>query len=225
MALPGPVVSGQNSSDPAFWEARYQAGDHPWAKSEGHPALLEWIESAAGKRFLRESGPDSRVVVPGCGLGEDVRLLARFFPRVCGLDAAPTAVERAGAGRRVADEHYRAGSIFSPPEEWSGEIDLVVEHTLFCAIDPVDRPRYVEGLRRMLRPGGWFLGIFYCDPQHEPPGPPYGISREEIDALFAPDFRLVESWTPGRTFAGREGCEQVRWYQLVPELVPGFVPA
>jgi methyl halide transferase len=213
-------VSEQNSSDPAFWEARYQVGDHPWAKSEGHPALFEWIESAAGNNFLRESGGSCRVVVPGCGLGEDVRLLAKYFRGVCGLDAAPTAIERAEACARVADECYWVGSIFSPPEQWRGEIDLVVEHTLFCAIDPVDRPRYVEGLRRMLRPGGWFLAIFYCDPQHEPPGPPFGISPEEIDAFFAPDFRLVESWVPGRTFPGREGCEQVRWYQFVPEFVP-----
>lgn len=213
-------MSGQNSSDPTFWEARYRVGDHPWAKSEGHPALADWLESNQRKIFRGEEAADFRVVVPGCGLGEDVRLLARFFPQVCGLDAAPTAVERARSCPAVAEESYREGSIFSPPSDWSRAVDLVVEHTLFCAIDPADRERYVEGLRKMLRPGGWFLAIFYCDPPHEPPGPPFGISPEEIDTLFAQDFRLIESWVPARTFPGREGCEQVRWYQFVPEFAP-----
>ncbi len=176
--------------------------------------MEDWLVTQAAQGWQDLVPAEAVVLVPGCGLGEDVRLLAKTFPRVIGLDAAPTAVRRASEFPPSGSETYRVGSIFSPPADLHGQIDLLVEHTLLCAINPADRPAYMAGVRQCLRPGGHFVAIFYCDPQHEPPGPPFGITRGEIDALVGADFQLRAAKIPERTFPGREGCEEVRWYQF-----------
>lgn len=199
-----------NSSSPAYWEERYRAGDHPWDKGQGHPALEDWL---AGEHALEGKACGWKVAVPGCGLGSDVRLLAGVFDQVLGLDAAPSATEQARKIPREGGETYETGSIFEPPLPWRGEFDLVVEHTLLCAIQPEDRPRYRDGVLSLLKPTGFYLAVFYRDPEHEPPGPPFGITASEIEQLFHPHFRLLEAWIPPRTFPGRDQREELRFYR------------
>ena len=60
------------------------------------------------------------------------------------------------------------------------------------------------------------LAGFYLRPwsggEAPPPGggPPFGASVEELDALFAGSFELLEEWTPTRAYRGREGRELLR---------------
>lgn len=42
------------------------------------------------------------------------------------------------------------------------------------------------------------------DPQVEP-GPPFGVERSELDALFGDDFEVVWETRPERVFASRAG--------------------
>jgi methyl halide transferase len=69
------------------WNERSVLGDTPWDKGAPAPPLLSWIA-----RY----GPLIRVV-PGCGLGHDVRAIAKTSPdaRVLGLDLAPEALVQA----------------------------------------------------------------------------------------------------------------------------------
>jgi SAM-dependent methyltransferase len=73
------------------WNELYRTGDTPWEKGAPAPAppLLSW---------MAEHGPLSgAVLVPGCGLGHDVRAIARasWDARVVGLDVAPSALVQA----------------------------------------------------------------------------------------------------------------------------------
>lgn len=56
-----------------------------------------------------------------------------------------------------------------------GSLDGALEHTCFCAIDPGQRLAYIQQLRRLLAPGGWLLGLFWCHGRAG--GPPQGASR------------------------------------------------
>jgi len=193
---------------PTDWESRYRAGDTPWERGEASPGLVD---------FLAASPLHGRVLVPGCGLGHDVRAIsAAGGERVeaVGLDIAPSAVTAARALPRVGNERFEVGDLFNPPDEWLGAFDGVWEHTCFCAIDPELRERYVSSVARLLRPGGEFLAIFYLDPGLEPgeSGPPFGVSPEELDRLFQGPFRLNRRWAPTRTYPGREGREEMRLY-------------
>ncbi len=54
------------------------------------------------------------------------------------------------------------------------------------------------------------IAIFFINPDHDGPGPPYGVTREELDDLFRSEFVVEREWVPTRTHAGREGRELMR---------------
>jgi SAM-dependent methyltransferase len=146
------------------------------------------------------------VLVPGCGSGHDVRAISSKGAEVTGLDLSETALRFARDFPRAGSEIYEQGDLFALPKEWDAQLDWVFEHTCFCAIPPERRADYVRAVSRVLKPGGHYLAIFFLDPGVEQ-GPPHGSTREEITALFDPDFELLEEWIPEKTFAGREGQE------------------
>ncbi len=184
------------------WEDAYRSGETPWEKGVPHPALVD---------FLSERGPFAgEIFVPGCGSGHDVRALSAPGNHVIGIDSAPAAIERATAFPLVAHESYLLADLFALPSEWSGRFDVVFEHTCFCAINPAERPEYVEAVVRLLKPGGTLLAIFFLNPDHDEEGPPYGISREELEILFGHDFAPEREWVPARTHPGREERELMR---------------
>lgn len=198
------------------WNQHYLEGDTPWDKGEAAPPLLEWLAAHPDE-------PAGRILVPGCGLGHDVRALASHRPgaEVIGLDISPLAVERArgippaGRERYVAGDFFRIGQGGSETSGLAGAHDWIWEHTCFCAIDPAMRADYVRSAHAALVPGGQLLGVFYLDPydeEHRPgEGPPHGATLEELDELFAGGGLFVreESYVPGKSYPGREGRERV----------------
>ena len=197
---------------PTDWNACYLAGDTPWDKGAPAPPLLAWLDASPAHRL------DGEVLVPGCGLGHDVRALADAgrAGAVCGLDLSPAAVKAARRVPPAGGETYAEGDLFDLPAAWRGRFDWVFEHTCFCAIDPACRPEYVRAVAGALKPGGRLLAIFYLDPWKDgdtpPPGggPPFATSVGELDGLFAGDFELLEDWVPERSYRGREGRERMR---------------
>ena len=189
------------------WEDRYRTGDMPWEKGTAHPALVD---------FLKRSPVHGRVLVPGCGTGHDVRALAATADEVVGLDIAPSAIARAKAQSAIGGERYQLGDLFALSPSLRGKFDAVFEHTCFCAIDPSLREKYVAAIAGALKPGAHLLAIFYLDPGLDPgeSGPPFGVTREELDGFFSPTFTLLREWNPAATYPGREGREMCRLLQL-----------
>jgi SAM-dependent methyltransferase len=185
------------------WESHYQQKDTPWEKGEPSPGLVD---------FLATEPVHGRVLVPGCGFGHDVRALAATADEVIGLDVAPSAVEAADRLPKAGHERYSLGDLFNLPPEMRGAFDWVFEHTCFCAINPAQRPAYVEAVAGALKPGGRLLAIFYLDPGNDSPdeGPPFEVSIAELDRLFLPRFTLEREWLPQRAYPGREGREWMR---------------
>ncbi|HEY2341994.1 MAG TPA: methyltransferase domain-containing protein, partial [Chthoniobacteraceae bacterium] len=127
------------------WEDHYQKRDLPWDKGAASPGLLD---------FLQTEPIHGSVLVPGCGLGHDVRALAACADEVVGIDIAHSAVEAARAVPNVGGERYEQADFFALPAPMRGAFDWIWEHTCFCAIDLARRPDYVEAAARALRPGG-----------------------------------------------------------------------
>jgi SAM-dependent methyltransferase len=192
---------------PTDWEAQYRNKDTPWEKGAPSPGLVDFL---AGEPLR------GRVLVPGCGFGHDVRALAATADEVVGLDIARLAIEGAQHFPKVGQERYFLGNLFDPPPDLRGAFDWVFEHTCFCAIDPSQRPTYVEAVASALKPGGQILAIFYLDPGNDSPdeGPPFEVSIAELDRLFLPRFKLVREWLPQRAYPGREGREWMRVMRL-----------
>jgi SAM-dependent methyltransferase len=198
------------------WEQRYRTGDTPWEKGAPAPPLMEWILSRGPMR--------GNVLVPGCGSGHDVRAIAKACPtaRVVGLDVAASALDRARQFAPSGQETYLLANLFNLPTTLANRFEWVFEHTCFCAIQPPQRPDYVRGVIRALRPEGALLAIFFLNPWDpgeapEGGGPPFPVTRLELDNLFARHFDLVEELTPQTAYPEREGREIIRLLRKRPE--------
>ncbi|MCX6969046.1 MAG: methyltransferase domain-containing protein [Verrucomicrobia bacterium] len=187
------------------WEACYQAGETPWDKGRAHPALVDWLSRN------RLAG---LILVPGSGAGHDVRALAADpAASVVGLDLAPSAKVKAESFPKAGNETYQTGDFLSGFPA-VGSFDALFEHTCFCAIPPARRPDYARAVAKSIKPGGLFLAIFYRNPTDRgEPGPPFGCSMGEADALFGQEFLLLEEQTSIPTFEGREDREVLRLLQ------------
>ena len=186
-----------------FWDGLYAAAQDGWDLGGASPALEDWL--AAGGRF---GGMASRGAVPGAGRGHDARLLARHGYRVTAFDFADSAVAEA---RRLAAEDgvdvmVEQRDVFTLGHDYAGAFDGVWEYTCFCAIDPARREEYARGLHAILRPGGLLLACFY--PLREGGGgPPFPVSRDDIDRALAGRFEVSRAGPPERSADRRRGLE------------------
>lgn len=188
------------------WNEAYLRQDTPWDKGAAAPPLQE---------FLQSQPISGRVLLPGCGRGHDVRLLAAStaVEAAVGMDLAEAAIGAARAAACHAKESYRVGDFLQlPPAHWA-QYDWVVEHTCLCALDPAQRPAYAAAVAQALRPAGNFLAVFYRQvPDYDGAGPPHPISAAEIEALFGRRFERVQAYVPQQTYPSRPiGAEQVVW--------------
>ena len=196
------------------WEACYRTGETPWDKGTAAPPLLEVMERVG--RELWGSGP---VLVPGCGLGHDVRALAASGIPVLGVDISETAVEKARSLPTVGAETYEAGDFLDPAWCEGRHFSAIWEHTCFCAINRDQRQKYAASAAAVLGAGEIFAGVFYLTPNspgEEDDGPPFNASIDELDGLFSPWFERIEAWVPQRAHPGREGREWVAIFRKLP---------
>lgn len=184
------------------WESRYQNNEIPRERGEAAPPLVEYLQNhtLAG-----------RILVPGCGLGHDARLLAAHGSDTLGIDISPSAIEQAKAYPMPSKGNlqYYACDFLDPDCKLpASHFDYVFEHTCFCAIDPSQRTQYVQATKRLLKPGGHLLAILFTDMENDD-GPPYPSTKHEIEKLFSPHFETLELWQPNRTFPNRENEESM----------------
>ena len=184
------------------WEAAYQNGETPWDKGYASPPIVE---------YLARARIEGEVLVPGCGSGHDVRLLAEAGAEVLGLDIAPTALSQADSFAKAGNEAYLLADFLNPPERLHNHFDFVVEHTCLCALDPAQRPSYVRSVFNVLKPGGHLLAVFFNKvSDYSGGGPPHPISLSEIEALFSEHFVFIERSVPQKTYPERPvGSEQL----------------
>jgi len=183
------------------WEGRYQSGDTRWDKGAPAPGLVE---------FLHEHPelPRGTVAVPGCGLGHDVRAWAGAGFTAHGFDIAPSAIQLAASNPdNTCSATFTLADFLSdaPPMQF----DYLFEHTLFCAIAPSERERYVDAVSCWLKAGGTYLAVNYILCEGEPPFP---VSREELWRRFRPQFHLIDQWIP-RSYPNRTGRELMCWWR------------
>jgi thiopurine S-methyltransferase len=184
--------------DPARWDQRYREGGDGWELGRPAPPLAAFLQEDR-----RAPRPPGRVLVPGCGRGHEAALLERLGFEVVGLDFSGEALRQA---RRLHGDdrptlRWLQADFFDPralAEEGLGTAGLggVVEHTCFCAVDPALRPAYAATVARLLRPGGWFLGLFWCHGREG--GPPWGADPAEVAALFDDAGLVAQMWEPAR---------------------------
>jgi 2-polyprenyl-3-methyl-5-hydroxy-6-metoxy-1,4-benzoquinol methylase len=93
----------------------------PWAAPAPSPHLLDWLDGG----FVELSG--RKVLVIGCGLGDDAEAVATRGAMVTAFDIAPSAIAAARRRFPASLVCYEVADLLQPPAAWHGEFDLIVE--------------------------------------------------------------------------------------------------
>lgn len=171
-------------SNSKFWSERYVEQRTEWDLNAPSPCLV-W----ALQKFKL---PKMRVAVLGCGKGHDAAHIARLGHKTTGFDFSSEAIQAAKneySGIPAVDSNIEwiCEDVFNLNERYLGQFDLVLDHTMYCAIDPLRRDQLVNLWSKLLAPQGQILGIFFIMPR--PQGPPYGSTEEEIQTRIRKKFR------------------------------------
>lgn len=184
-----------------FWKERWQQGQIGFHLGQPH----DWLV-AAERRFPA----GSRVYVPLCGKTVDLVWLRDRGHEVIGCEFVARAVEdflreqglsapaeRLGEGEATYDRHrtpglslLRGDALRLDPTLLGGPVDVIFDRAALVALDPGCRERYVDGLHRMLRPGGHLLLISFAYDQSRIEGPPWSVDAATIERLFGERFSI-----------------------------------
>lgn len=183
-----------------WWSQQYASQSTGWDMQSAHPAFAEAMLSLKLNR--------SRIAVLGCGKGHDAAYLSKQGHIVSAFDFSEQAIQEAkNLYKENANLKFYQQDVFKMTEDFKAKYDLVVDHTLYCAVDPAKRESLVKIWRNILVEGGNVLGIFFSMPK--PMGPPWGGSEWELKMRVQKNFRPL-FWNRIRTGPGhRLGCEFV----------------
>jgi ubiquinone/menaquinone biosynthesis C-methylase UbiE len=167
------------ADDPTGWFERLYRGDQtvPWHQGGPDPFLVRW----ATDRTLDGAGLTALVI--GAGLGDDAEFVAGLGFDTVAFDVAPSAVER--ARRRFPDStvRYEVADLLDLPADW--QFDLVVENFTVQSLPMGLRERATAAVAATVAPGGTLIvHATYRDPAVERPGPPWPLTRSDLE-LFA----------------------------------------
>lgn len=158
--------------------------------------------------YIDDVPPDGRALDCAAGAGALAVGLAQRGFDVTATDASAGMVDRtrALAAAEGVDLVVEARDVFTLPRDHAGAFDGVWEYTCFCAIDPARRDEYARVLHAILRPGGILLACFF--PLREGgDGPPFPVSRGDIERALAGRFTVLEAGPPPRSAERRRGLE------------------
>ncbi len=181
------------AEQPEYWTEIYQREEEPgWNLHQPAPALADMLP--------RLKLPKSRVLVLGCGEGQDASLFANAGHVVTAVDFSEEALRRARAlwsegstsekaTPATAKIRWEQADALEDQPQWHGAFDLIFEHTCYCAINPSLRQTLVKNWRRYLAPQGQILGVFFC--MDRPQGPPFGGTEWELRQRLKKDFQFL----------------------------------
>ena len=169
-----------NERDAAYWNSRYCDQNIPWDIGGIAPALKNKID-----RHLPDK--NIHILIPGAGSAhEAIYLHQAGFRNVWVCDWAEDAFGHLKANcPDFPTQHLLIGDFF----QLDIKVDLIVEQTFFCAINPDQRPDYVKKAAELLKKNGVLFGLLFAS-EFERQGPPFGGTKEIYEAHFAPYFDI-----------------------------------
>ncbi|PWW71788.1 S-adenosyl-L-methionine-dependent methyltransferase [Tuber magnatum] len=217
------------------WVDLWEGGEFlPWDKGMANPALVDLLkqqkESPIFVAHDFKSGTKT-ALVPGCGRGYDVLLLARYGYHAVGVDISAKAIDNAKEWidneikrLRAAGEPLPTGRIdlisgdfFK--DDWvakiginvNGGFDVIYDYAFLVSLNPILRTKVAARMHQLLAPGkGVLIALEYpLFRPFETGGPPYGISSRDYDRLFGGRFLKALHYMPKRTHKVGEGSDMV----------------
>ncbi len=168
-----------NKYNKSFWEERYQNNQTGWDVGYISTPLKDYIDQLVNKNI--------KILIPGAGNSHEAEYLwNNGFKNIYVLDIAEHPL--LNFKRRIPDfpeTHLLHDDFF----EIKDTFDLIIEHTFFCALNPVLRDKYVSKTHDLLSEKGKLIGLLF-DFELTKEGPPFGGSKNEYLAHFSNHFKI-----------------------------------
>lgn len=159
-----------------YAEAKGNSDAIPWANRGVNGWLIDWIETA------QLNLQDLRVLVVGCGLGDDAEYLAKFGAKVTAFDLSATAIEWCQHRFPTSQVNYQAVDLFTAPTEWKLSFDLVIEIYTIQALPANIRPQAITSIGNFVAPNGkLFVVCRGRDPEDACDRLPFPLTKYELD--------------------------------------------
>tara|TARA_B100000686_G_scaffold181900_1_gene188913 strand:- start:105 stop:749 length:645 start_codon:yes stop_codon:yes gene_type:complete len=186
-----------------LWESRWQEDRIGFHLKDVNPYLMRFSDQ------LLYKNPD-RVFVPLCGKTLDLCWLTTKTKKVVGVELVSKAVQDFFAENSIEyllqqDKTLQKfssksidiylGDFFDLNPERTSSFKAIYDRASVVAIGEPERRKYVDHLISFLDPAGRILLITLEYNQNQIEGPPYSVSAEEIESLFAPlgSLKLLET--------------------------------
>jgi SAM-dependent methyltransferase len=190
------------------FESAYRNGVPPWDIGRPQPAIV---------RLAEQGLIVGDVIDLGCGTGENALYLASRGLTVVGADAAPTAIALAEEKARLRGT--RATFLVADAlalEALGRTFDVAIDCGLFHTFSDGDRVRFERSVHRILRVGGRYVQLCFCEHQPGDLGP-RRVTQAEIRATFATGWS-VDSIVEERFAARLPGDGAQAWLAVLTRL-------
>lgn len=186
----------QPTLDSAYWSERYRNNSTRWDVGSVSTPIKSYIDQLENISM--------KILVPGCGKGyEGIYLWERGFKNTYFLDYSPIPLQEIQEKHPdIPLDHFFVKDFF----ELKGTFDLLIEQTLFCAIEPSLRSEYAKQVAKLLAPHGKLVGVLF-NKEFEDTGPPFGGTKEEYLECFKPYFQSIEMESCYNSIPPRQGTE------------------
>ena len=181
--------------DAAYWSNRYQSNETGWDLGAVSPPLKTFIDRLPNKEI--------RILIPGAGRAYEAEYLClQGFTNVHVIDfVAKPLVELKNRCPQFPENQMHVGDFF----DFIGQFDLILEQTLFCALDPSLRHDYAQKCAELLKEGGILSGLLFNRTFDS--GPPFGGNKEEYLTVFSPYFSKIQMEECYNSLPARAGTE------------------
>lgn len=180
---------------PEYWSQRYENQQHGWDLGQISPPIKAYIDQLTDKNL--------KILIPGCGSGhEGSYLWKEGFRNVHMLDFSELALKMFMSNNPDFPKDQIHCSDFFQHEE---KYDLIIEQTLFCALDTNLRSKYAEHVASLLNDGGKLVGLLFN--RTFDAGPPFGGNQEEYSNYFNQHFASLNFSQCYNSVVPRSGSE------------------
>ena len=161
------------------WNSRYDTKETGWDIGFVSPPLKEYIDQITDLNI--------KILIPGCGNAYEAEyLFSKGFKNVFIVDYSQIAISN--LIKRIPDFPI-FNAVCDDFFNISGQYDLILEQTFFCAIDPKLRNNYAKQISSLLKANGKLVGLFFSVPMFSD-HPPFGGSKQEYIECFSKLFSI-----------------------------------
>jgi len=169
--------------DDLTYHERYERGITPWDSGQPSVELVRHLDVG--------NLPGKTILDIGCGTGTNAIELARRGYRVTAFDYVAQPVEIAKERARAAGVKIDFLVADALKDDLGGPYDVLFDRGVYHSLRQDNLPAFQAQLRKVTRPGSWWLSLAGNSKEKHEPGPPV-VSESEIRSELGGLFDIVE---------------------------------